>query len=59
MSMNDLLNVVRLISFVLLDFILDVIKFQIESRDMEFNYRGLLSKFIQYKKVFFIVFLFD
>lgn len=55
MSMNDLLNVVRLISFVLLDFILDVIKFQIESRDMEFNYRGLLSKFIQYENSFFIV----
>lgn len=44
MSMNDLLNVVRPTSLVSADSILDAIKLQTESRDMELNYRGSLSK---------------
>lgn len=42
MSMNDLLNVVRPTSLVSPDSILDAIKLQTESRDMELNYRGSL-----------------
>lgn len=59
MSMNDLLNVVRPTSLVSPDSILDAIKLQTESRDMELNYRGSLSKFTKYKKSFFVVLRFD
>lgn len=59
MSMNDLLNVVRPTSLVSPDSILDAIKLQTESRDMELNYRGSLSKFTKYKKRFFVVLRFD
>ncbi|XP_061172910.1 BTB/POZ domain-containing protein 9-like [Saccostrea echinata] len=42
MTMNDLLNVVRPTGLVSADSILDAIKLQSESRDMELNYRGSL-----------------
>lgn len=44
MTMNDLLNIVRPTGLVSADSILDAIKLQSESRDMELDYRGSLSK---------------
>ena len=43
MSMHELLNVVRDTTLVSADAILDAIKLQIESRDMDLKYRGSLS----------------
>jgi BTB/POZ domain-containing protein 9 len=45
MTMTDLLNVVRPTGLVSADSILDAIKLQTESRDMELDYRGSLSKY--------------
>ena len=46
MSLEDLLNIVRPSNLVSADSILDAIKMKNESRDMELNYRGFLSKFV-------------
>ena len=45
MTLVDLLNVVRPSNLVCADAILDAIKVKNESRDMELNYRGCLSKY--------------
>lgn len=44
MSMEDLLNDVRNTGLVSSDAILDAIKLQLESRDMDLKYRGFLCK---------------
>lgn len=44
MSLTELLNVVRPSGLLSPDAILDAIKIRSESRDMDLNYRGMLSK---------------
>ena len=44
MGMHELLNVVRDTGLVSSDAILDAIKVQTESRDMDLQYRGALGK---------------
>ena len=44
-SLDDLLNVVRLSNLISADAILDAIKLKNESKDMELNYRGFLSPY--------------
>lgn len=44
MSLTELLNVVRPSALLSPDAILDAIKVRSESRDMDLNYRGMLSK---------------
>ncbi|XP_078062299.1 BTB/POZ domain-containing protein 9-like [Mustelus asterias] len=44
MTLTELLNVVRPAAMVSADTILDAIKIRTESRDMELNYRGMLSR---------------
>lgn len=44
MSLTELLNVVRPSGLLSPDAILDAIKVRSESRDMDLNYRGMLSK---------------
>ena len=46
MSMHELLNVVRDTNLVTADSILDAIKLQTESRDMDLQYRGFLGKIL-------------
>ena len=45
MSLDELLNVVRPSALISPDAILDAIKVKNESKDMELNYRGFLSKY--------------
>lgn len=45
MSLTELLNVVRPSGLLSPDAILDAIKVRSESRDMDLNYRGMLSKY--------------
>jgi len=42
-SLDDLLNIVRLSNLISADSILDAIKLKNECKDMELNYRGFLS----------------
>jgi len=42
-SLDDLLNIVRLSNLISADAILDAIKLKNECKDMELNYRGFLS----------------
>lgn len=46
MSLTELLNVVRPSGLLSPDAILDAIKVRSESRDMDLNYRGMLSKYL-------------
>ena len=46
MSLTELLNVVRPSGLLSPDSILDAIKVRSESRDMDLNYRGMLSKYL-------------
>lgn len=59
MSLTELLNVVRPSGLLSPDAILDAIKVRSESRDMDLNYRGMLSKYFELAKEGFIhIFLF-
>lgn len=46
MSLTELLNVVRPSGLLSPDAILDAIKVRSESRDMDLNYRGMLSEYL-------------
>lgn len=48
MSLTELLNVVRPSGLLSPDAILDAIKIRSESRDMDLNYRGMLSKYVYF-----------
>lgn len=57
MSLTELLNVVRPSGLLSPDAILDAIKVRSESRDMDLNYRGMLSKppsFLTFKCAFYV-----
>lgn len=58
MSLTELLNVVRPSGLLSPDAILDAIKVRSESRDMDLNYRGMLSKYFDTCKGRFYTFLF-
>ena len=47
MTMHELLNVVRDTNLVTADSILDAIKLQTESRDMDLQYRGFLGLYLK------------
>lgn len=54
MSLTELLNVVRPSGLLSPDAILDAIKIRSESRDMDLNYRGMLSKYEVGGLIFFL-----
>lgn len=53
MCLTELLNVVRPSGLLSPDAILDAIKIRSESRDMDLNYRGMLSKHQVFSLFFF------